>query len=329
MVLIFLSLFYFSPFSFAEEQITITTYYPSPYGSYNQLQADKFGVGDNNSDGSLTSADLPTTSGNVWIKGNVGIGTMDPRSKLSVGGAGDANYGIYGAGNSVGVYGLGRDSFSKAVYGYTLANGGMGVYGYARGSNSYGVQGIGYTGVSGYGDDTGVIGKGNSIGLYGEGQLGVYGYGSLHGVHGYGNQIGLYGDGGNYGVYGTGPNYGVIGHVSSSGIAMLGDGGYIGVVGSGTNQGLRGQGGTYGVVAHGTNADFYAESRGYRFPDGTIQKTAAASSSACTLCHSCGGQWPNKTGHLRSKDDFGGYGDNCGGIFRNDQGQQNCDLCCK
>jgi len=71
----FLTVFCFSPFGFAEEKITITTYYPSPYGSYNQLQADKFGVGDNNSDGSFTSSDVPTTSGDVWIKGNVGIGT--------------------------------------------------------------------------------------------------------------------------------------------------------------------------------------------------------------------------------------------------------------
>jgi Chaperone of endosialidase len=60
------------------EDITITTYYPSPYGSYNALFTDKLGVGDNNGDSSFTAADVPTTTGQVWIKGKVGIGTMTP-----------------------------------------------------------------------------------------------------------------------------------------------------------------------------------------------------------------------------------------------------------
>jgi len=69
----------------AEEQITIATYYPSPYGSYNQLLVDKLGVGDNNSDGSSSLSDIPTTSGNVWIKGSLGIGTTDTPHKLTIG----------------------------------------------------------------------------------------------------------------------------------------------------------------------------------------------------------------------------------------------------
>ncbi|MFH1281202.1 MAG: tail fiber domain-containing protein, partial [Candidatus Omnitrophota bacterium] len=72
--LIFFVLFFCADFVLAEE-ITITTYYPSPYGSYNSLQTDKLGVGDNNAEGAWTSADVPTTSGEAWIKGNVGIGT--------------------------------------------------------------------------------------------------------------------------------------------------------------------------------------------------------------------------------------------------------------
>lgn len=57
-----LSLFYFS---FAQESITITTYYPSPFGSYNEL----------------------TTTGNTYLatsSGNVGIGTASPVRKLAV-----------------------------------------------------------------------------------------------------------------------------------------------------------------------------------------------------------------------------------------------------
>jgi len=80
-----LVLFIFS-FASAEETLTITTYYPSPYGSYNTIYTDKLGVGDNNSDGKATSADVPATIGDVWIKGNVGIGTISPGAKLDVNG---------------------------------------------------------------------------------------------------------------------------------------------------------------------------------------------------------------------------------------------------
>lgn len=73
--------------AFAEEEsITITTYYPSPYGIYNQMQANSLGIGDNNKDGNLDNGDVPTTAGDVWIRGNVGIGTDNPLEKLSVAG---------------------------------------------------------------------------------------------------------------------------------------------------------------------------------------------------------------------------------------------------
>jgi hypothetical protein len=81
-------LFFFPNFVFAED-ITITTYYPSPYGTYNYLQTDKLGVGDTNGDTFFTSADVPTTSGQTWIAGFVGIGTTDMSDgkQLHVGGA--------------------------------------------------------------------------------------------------------------------------------------------------------------------------------------------------------------------------------------------------
>ena len=78
------AVFLFSAIVFAED-ITITTYYPSPYGVYDSLQTDKLGVGDNNGDGILSSADVPVTSGDVWIKGNLGIG-KSPGYKLDVAG---------------------------------------------------------------------------------------------------------------------------------------------------------------------------------------------------------------------------------------------------
>jgi hypothetical protein len=95
-------LFFFSAFAFAEE-ITITTYYPSPYGSYNYLQVDKLGVGDNNGSGTFTSADVPGNTGEVWIKGNVNIGNgaASPTYALQVNGTVQAT--AYRVGASAGL----------------------------------------------------------------------------------------------------------------------------------------------------------------------------------------------------------------------------------
>jgi len=76
--LIFSAILLFTTIVLAAEEITITSYYPSPYGSYNQLLAKTLGVGDNNGNGVLDSGDAPNPSVNpgfVWIQGNVGIGT--------------------------------------------------------------------------------------------------------------------------------------------------------------------------------------------------------------------------------------------------------------
>jgi len=86
---IFLILFFLflCPVFILAEEITITTYYPSPYGIFNSLGADKLGVGEMN-DGvaGFTSADVPTDSGDAWIAGNLGIGTTDLKNKLQLGG---------------------------------------------------------------------------------------------------------------------------------------------------------------------------------------------------------------------------------------------------
>ncbi len=90
--------------AFAED-ITITTYYPSPHGSYNSLQTDKLGVGDNNNSGGLlTSADVPTTSGDAWIAGRLGIanGANDPTTLLDLGLAGTTGGSMKLAGSSSG-----------------------------------------------------------------------------------------------------------------------------------------------------------------------------------------------------------------------------------
>ncbi len=90
-ILLFISvLVLLAPVVFAED-VTITTYYPSPYGSYSALFTDKLGVGDNNGDSNFTVADVPANTGEVWIKGSVGIGVVSPVYKLQVNGQPAAN----------------------------------------------------------------------------------------------------------------------------------------------------------------------------------------------------------------------------------------------
>ncbi|KKT48539.1 MAG: hypothetical protein UW41_C0025G0010 [Candidatus Collierbacteria bacterium GW2011_GWC2_44_18] len=60
----------------------------------------------------------------IDTSGNVGIGTTGPLSKLSVGGAGNSNYAIYGSGTNGGVYGISTNN--AGVYGSSLN--GYGVY---------------------------------------------------------------------------------------------------------------------------------------------------------------------------------------------------------
>lgn len=91
---IFMALFiaFFCPRLVSAEDITITTYYPSPYGIYNSLGTDKLGVGEMN-DGvaGFTAADVPTNSGEVWISGNVGFGTNNPQHQVHISTAAGGN----------------------------------------------------------------------------------------------------------------------------------------------------------------------------------------------------------------------------------------------
>lgn len=86
---VFLCLFLSASAQEQTESITLTTYYPSPYGVYQQMQTGTLGVGDTNGDGWVNSQDVPskeTNKGDAWIAGDVGIGTRDPRAELHVNG---------------------------------------------------------------------------------------------------------------------------------------------------------------------------------------------------------------------------------------------------
>ncbi|MDD3345620.1 MAG: hypothetical protein PHO34_04245 [Candidatus Omnitrophica bacterium] len=82
-----IAVLWLSAWSFAEESITITTYYPSPYGSYNELGTNKLAVGDTDGSGSIDAGDQPNFDGNLRLKPKSG----NP-SAWSAGKAGEFSY---------------------------------------------------------------------------------------------------------------------------------------------------------------------------------------------------------------------------------------------
>src|SRR3989338_9233991 len=82
----------FDSFSQSEETITVTTYYPAPYGVYNETRAKRMAIGDSYYDGSqfCWSADPSCVLDNIAanadlvVEGNVGIGTPSPAAVLHV-----------------------------------------------------------------------------------------------------------------------------------------------------------------------------------------------------------------------------------------------------
>lgn len=71
-VTVFLFLVFSAGLSSAEEQLVVTTYYPSPSGAYNELQANRLAVGDTDLSGSLDPGDLPNRDGDLRLTPHVG-----------------------------------------------------------------------------------------------------------------------------------------------------------------------------------------------------------------------------------------------------------------
>ncbi len=90
-VIFLLFLLVFHGTSLAEETITITTYYPSPYGVYREMRAKRIAIGDNYLDReNYTWEEADGDGGDIdyladlVVEGNVGIGTANPSALLEV-----------------------------------------------------------------------------------------------------------------------------------------------------------------------------------------------------------------------------------------------------
>ena len=114
----------------ADESITITTYYPSPYGSYKELRAQRMAIGDNYITSSYcwpptVCANQIDANADLVVEGNVGIGTTgpDPAAKLEVAGQVKITGGTLGAGKVLtDVTGSGLASWQTASGGVTTQN---------------------------------------------------------------------------------------------------------------------------------------------------------------------------------------------------------------
>jgi len=82
-----------NPLVFADDTLTITTYYPSPYGVYREMRSQRLAIGDNYIDNPDYTWEEENGDGgeidylaDLVVEGNVGIGTTTPEQKLDVAG---------------------------------------------------------------------------------------------------------------------------------------------------------------------------------------------------------------------------------------------------
>lgn len=107
-VLLFLGVLFVLPaVNVFSETITVTTYYPSPYGVYEELRAKKVAIGDSYFDATthawddgvgLIAANEIEQNADLVIEGNVGIGTYQPQNLLHLSGSMTVDAGAWGEG---------------------------------------------------------------------------------------------------------------------------------------------------------------------------------------------------------------------------------------
>lgn len=72
----------------SSEQVTITTYYPAPYGVYTELRARRMGIGDTY----FNPVSHGVPNGTLIVENAIGIGTDTPLGKFNVNMGANNNY---------------------------------------------------------------------------------------------------------------------------------------------------------------------------------------------------------------------------------------------
>jgi len=182
-------------------------------------------------------------NGTIYDNGNVGIGTTNPLSRLSVGGDGYSSSTIFSENSQ---------TIGSSISGVATGSAGRGVLGTSTGATGHGVHGEATS--SGSATNFGVSGTAAS-----ETGRGVYGYANHDGdIRNYGGYFRANGNLG-YGVYGYAPGstaYGVYGWATNNG-DVSNTGGYFraegltgrGVAGYAPNNGSAANIGVYGTAA--------------------------------------------------------------------------------
>ena len=83
----------------AQEQVTITTYYPAPYGVYNELRSKRMAIGDTYYD--PVSTTVPASS--LIVENAIGVGTKTPGGKFEVNMGDNNNFFRINNDNDIGV----------------------------------------------------------------------------------------------------------------------------------------------------------------------------------------------------------------------------------
>lgn len=82
--------------SLAQEQITITTYYPAPFGIYRELRADQMAIGSNYRTTALAN-------GRLIVEDRIGIGVTAPTHKFEANMGNNSNFFRVDTDNNIGV----------------------------------------------------------------------------------------------------------------------------------------------------------------------------------------------------------------------------------
>jgi hypothetical protein len=172
--LISFALFICPSFLFAEDSITITTYYPSPYGVYRELRSQRMAIGDNYIQGGTYDWEVSDGDGkeidyraDLVVEGNVGIGTVNPQPKIKVDVRSDrltdGSFAIAGYGYN------GNGGVAIRGHGYATEGSGTatnyGLQGYSNGSRTSGTNVGGYFSATGAANNYAIITEGGNVGI--------------------------------------------------------------------------------------------------------------------------------------------------------------------